>query len=136
MRFLWCKFAFYAHAYIPDAITSAADKMCDGMWFRSGNGFLMFILNHICHIHRPKWAFERWFIIRVDVRTNHQLVFIAHAFFQTVLKQEGHPLLSSSLFNVLIGNEERLAVSRFTHVLLIAADISAIFDCVLFHLYA
>lgn len=91
-----CKFVFWrsrVHACTPGAITSAADKMCGGTRFQSGNGFLMFILNHICRVHRPKWAFERWFIIRVGARTKSPARFHCSRIFLNRWESSSTPLV-------------------------------------------
>lgn len=61
-------FFFCIHARTSGAIVSTTDKTRGGT--ERKRAFNVYFESHLCRAaHRPKWAFERWFIIRVDAKS-------------------------------------------------------------------
>lgn len=118
-----CKFAFYVHAstcmYIHPA--PSPRRPDENVWWNAApmrkRVFNVYFRITFAGVRRPKWAFERWFIIRVAARTKSPTRFHCPRiffFFQTAENRAAHPL--ASLSNVLMANEEKrreTAFSRF-----------------------
>lgn len=111
----------YMHARTSGAIVSTTDKTRSGTRKRAFNVYFESHLRRVAH--RPKWAFERWFIIRVDARAKSPARFHCSCiiFF---FKRRTAALFVCVLIAKRGGEREddgrHLAVSWFTYTRLIA----------------